>query len=383
MSVTLALGSFVSQTVELTLDGEQRILAMPAGATLYQTKLSSLSPTMTTTTSLTTTTSATMPISMTLHGLDAPVLLRWASTEVIVPPTPTSPLTATAMVTPTLLDDTLLVGIVSEPYGITSTTRLQVANPGQHAVRFAVQVYEEVPGYAVVPAHYAWAVFAAPPNGNSTLYLDMLTPMFALNGVPLPMQLGEVRDGAYFVALWVYQGEQVRRVLPFMRFERQAGAIVNMVPLDINGEFVWLPPPTEPLSVTFAGGIALHGSKLTYPPGQTSVVAGEQVIVSLWWHAAQQFVMPAQPTMVFVQVLDEQAGKVAEWNGAAGGDWHPTTTWQVGERIWQDVPLDIAAGTPTGRYRVVAGLFDPTTGERLRLHDGTDMLTLGEVVVGE
>jgi hypothetical protein len=362
-SITLALASFVPQQAELTLAGERRILALPAGASLYETG------------SLTTTT----PVSMTLRGLDAPVMLRWVSSAIPTPP----PITPTITYTPTLLDDTLLVGIASQPYGITATTRLQVANPGQHAVRFAVQVYEEVPGYAIVPLHYAWTVFAAPPNGTSDLHLDLLTPAFSLNGTPLPMQTGELRDGQFFVSLWVYQGEQVRRVLPFMRFERREGTITNMVPLDLNSEFAWLPPPTEPLSVTFTGGIALRGKELSLPQGQPQAKAGEQVTVSLLWYATQA--PSAQPYMVFVQMLDEQDRKVAEWNGAAGGDWHPTTAWQVGERIWQDVPLDIAADTPAGRYRVIAGLFDPTTGERLPMPDGADMLTLGEVmvVVGE
>ncbi len=168
-----------------------------------------------------------------------------------------------------------------------------------------------------------------------------------------------------------------------MQFERREGTITNMVPLDLNSEFAWLPPPTEPLSVTFTGGIALRGKELSLPQGQPQAKAGEQVTVSLLWYATQA--PSAQPYMVFVQMLDEQDRKVAEWNGAAGGDWHPTTAWQVGERIWQDVPLDIAADTPAGRYRVIAGLFDPTTGERLPMPDGADMLTLSEVmvVVGE
>ena len=86
--------------------------------------------------------------------------------------------------------------------------------------------------------------------------------------------------------------------------------------------------------------------------------------------------------LVFVQVLDEANRKVAQWDGAAGGEWYPTAAWQAGQRIWQDVPLKIADNAPPGRYRVIAGLYDPATGARLHTPDGTDAIQLGSITVG-
>jgi hypothetical protein len=77
-----------------------------------------------------------------------------------------------------------------------------------------------------------------------------------------------------------------------------------------------------------------------------------------------------------VQLLDTNDVKAAQWDGADGGDWLPTSTWQPGQRIWQDIPLNVAVNAPPGSYRVVVGLYDPTSEARLALSSGGDMLTL-------
>jgi hypothetical protein len=278
---------------------------------------------------------------------------------------------------PAAMDDTMLVGLRNTPQADGTVLQLQVANPGQHMLRFAVEIYEEVPGYDITPAHYAWTLFPAPLTGTHELTLDVQTPAMRLNGAPLSVEQGELRDGNYFAALWVYQGEQVRRVLPFLRFARVDGVVVDVVPLDVNVAFTRLLPPAQPLEATFANGINLRGVELA----RQQVQPGGQLRVSFRWHPDQP--QPPQPWLLFVQVLDAQDRQIANWTGAAGGDWYPTPAWQPGQRIWQDVPLDIAQDAPAGTYRVIAGLFDPASGERLRLQDGADMLVVGEVVVAQ
>ena len=279
--------------------------------------------------------------------------------------------------TNTVLNDTMLVGLHNTPQPDGTVLQLQVANPGQHMLRFAVEIYEEVPGYNITPAHYAWTLFPAPLTGMHELTLDVLTPAIRLNGAPLPVETGELHDGNYFAALWVYQGEQVRRVLPFLRFARVDGVVADVTPLDVNVAFTRLPPPAQPLEATFAAGINLRGVELA----RQQVQPGGQLRVSFLWQPEQA--QPPQPWLLFVQVLDAQDRQIANWTGAAGGDWYPTPAWQPGQRIWQDVPLAIAQDATAGTYRVIAGLFNPATGERLHLQDGADMLVVGEVVVAQ
>ncbi|NJN68734.1 MAG: hypothetical protein HC884_19545, partial [Chloroflexaceae bacterium] len=358
-TVDLALASFGPQTIALTVgEGtEQRRsrLDIPAGASFFRTG------------------AVTVPTSLTLRGgsADAPLLLRWASLSLDGPEAADRPV-------PVPSDDTLLLGVSSEPQAGGSHTTLQVANPGNEALRLAVEIYEDRAGYDVAPAHYAWSLVPLPPDGPHRLELDLLTPAMHLDGTPLPVQTEAVpvHDGSYFAALWVYQGEQVRRVVPFLRFERHGPAIETVTPFDVNAVFVGLRTPATLAPARFGDRIALRGFELDAPRLQP----GKRLWVSLLWEAEQA---PEHLFLVFVQVLDENDHKIAEWNGEAGGAWHSTPAWKTGQRIWQDVPLDLAADAPPGNYRVIAGVFDPTTGERLRQQDGRDFLLVGNVSVEE
>lgn len=382
-TVSLMLASFVSQTVEITVgEGDQQRrshLDIPAGAHLFHTGL------------------LTVPTSLTLRGGSdaAPLLLRWVSLNEPDKPTEAAlapPLSASSVPLP--LDDTLLLGVASKPpdgeEGNRTRTRLQLANPGSEALRLAVEIYEDRAGYDAPPLHYAWSLFPAPSDGVHLLELDLRTPAMWLDGTPLPVQTDAARgqdgdgdrdgdrdkDRSYFAALWVYQGEQVQRVIPFLRFEHRGSTstIEAIASLDVNGVFVRLRTPETPASARFGDRITLRGFELAPP----RLRAGKRLWVSLLWEGVQS---PEHLFLVFVQVLDANDRKIAEWNGAAGGEWHPTPSWEPGQQVWQDVPLDLASDAPPGRYRVIVGLFDPVTGERLRLQDGSDFVQVGEVEV--
>ncbi len=54
----------------------------------------------------------------------------------------------------------------------------------------------------------------------------------------------------------------------------------------------------------------------------------------------------------------------------------PTSTWQEGEIIRDRHPLHLPADLPEGTYSLHVGWYDPATGERLTLPDGTDAFVL-------
>jgi hypothetical protein len=267
-----------------------------------------------------------------------------------------------------------MIGAASEPRPGGARTRLALQNATGEVLRLAIEIYQDVPGYDAAPAHYAWALFPAPAEGSHEVEIDLETPGMTLDGAPLPVESGELRDGQYFAALWVYQGEQARRTLPFLRFERRGGGATAVTPLDLNAAFVRLAAPANPLAAETGEGIILQAFELS----DTQLRPGDQLRTSLLWRAEQP---QSQLYLVFVQLLDDADRKGAQWDGAAGGDWWPTPVWQPGQRVWQDVPLTIAADAPPGSYRLIAGLYDPATGARLRWQDGGDALLLGEVEV--
>jgi hypothetical protein len=84
--------------------------------------------------------------------------------------------------------------------------------------------------------------------------------------------------------------------------------------------------------------------------------------------------------MVSVQVLGGDNHKWAQWDGALGGDWRPAHSWQAGERVRQDVPLQIDPATPPGAYRLVLVVYDPASG-RPQTFGGQSSLELGKLTV--
>ncbi len=342
-SISLDLLSFSKQTVEITLGDERRRIAIPAGQSVYQTE------------------PVAMPTRITLAA-DAPLAVRWAG--LTAAPAPNLDVNSQ--------DVLLSVTGSATPQGI--LTQLQLQNSSAEQLRLAIDVREVVQGYYATPITYARSLFPLPKNGTHQFQFNMHDLAFTLDGAALPVERGVIKDGSFYASLWLYQGEHVVRVLPFARFERQNGVIMAVEPLNINMAVARLNAPDHPLDAQFGQQIGLTGYSLS----ATEAAPGDALQLGLLWQANAPM---KQPYLVFAQLLDTQNRKVAQWDGAAGGDWWPTPAWQPGQRVWQDVPLQIAADAPPGRYRLLVGVYDPATGARLPLADGQDALELGMVEV--
>jgi hypothetical protein len=79
---------------------------------------------------------------------------------------------------------------------------------------------------------------------------------------------------------------------------------------------------------------------------------------------------------VFVHLLNAEGTLVAQHDGPPGAGYASTTTWQAGQEIADHHSLLLPADLATGDYTLVVGLYDPMTGERLTLADGTDAFVL-------
>jgi len=105
---------------------------------------------------------------------------------------------------------------------------------------------------------------------------------------------------------------------------------------------------------------------------------GSPLTVQLGWRS----LAPSDLLMVSVQLLDDTDRKWAQWDGPVGGDWRPNPSWAAGDRVRQDVPLQLAPDTPPGTYRVLLVVYDPASGQPQPLA-GQQALLLGEIMVGE
>jgi len=346
--LVLALASFTPQHIELDIGSERRRVELPAGVSIYRAGL------------------VGVPAQITIHAAGAPIALRWASLELADSAAPA----VEAM--PQLR--TLLLGLHSAARPNGAHADLQTQNNSGQLLRYAIEIYEDHAGYRDAPAHYAWGLFPAPQSGIHQLDLDLAAPQIALDGRSVALNIGDLRDGAYFASLWVYQGEQVRGRLPFLRFERRDGQITAVAPSDLDAVFVPIPEPHQPIDALFGNALSLRGFELE----STAARPGARLRASFLWRAEQP---QTGKYLVFVQLLDDANRKVAQWDGALGGDWWLALGWRPGQQIWQDVPLRIADDAPPGRYRLITGIYDPATGKRLRMADGADSVLLGQVDV--
>jgi hypothetical protein len=137
--------------------------------------------------------------------------------------------------------------------------------------------------------------------------------------------------------------------------------------------------PSVALSVSLGDAIQLVGYDIVDGPSSP----GDIVPLSLFWQGLEPV---AEDYYVFVHLLDENGGLLAQNDSAPAGGTRPTSLWEVGETITDRRGLLLPDGLPSGEYQLRAGIYLPTTGERLFVMDGEgnslgDSLSLGLVLV--
>ena len=96
--------------------------------------------------------------------------------------------------------------------------------------------------------------------------------------------------------------------------------------------------------------------------------------VTLFWTVSE---IPEHDYTVFVHLYDAHAQLIASHDGPPLFGYLPTSQWPPGRIVPDRHDFALPETLPPGEYRLAAGLYDPTTGQRLSL--------LGEkgIVVGD
>ncbi len=129
-------------------------------------------------------------------------------------------------------------------------------------------------------------------------------------------------------------------------------------------------PDLTPLGLGFGDLITLEGYSLRIGP--------DAVEVLLRW-STERYLDADYTVFVHLGVADDPARIVAQDDGPPlDGRW-PTSLWLPGRAVDDLHRVPLPADLPPGRYAVRVGLYDPATGERLRLADGRDALVLAEI----
>jgi 4-amino-4-deoxy-L-arabinose transferase-like glycosyltransferase len=96
--------------------------------------------------------------------------------------------------------------------------------------------------------------------------------------------------------------------------------------------------------------------------GDTTVRQGEALSLALVWRT---LATPQVSYTVFIQAVDDAGVKAGQLDRLPCGGSCLTTSWQRGDLVGEWLELPIGAGAPPGHYRLITGLYDLATGERL------------------
>ena len=129
----------------------------------------------------------------------------------------------------------------------------------------------------------------------------------------------------------------------------------------------------------FEDGISLAG----YAIEPDEAMPGHDISLVLYWEARAPV---SGNYTVFVHLDDEQGQTRAQVDERPLNSLYPTTDWLPGPVLPDRHILHLPGDLETGRFRVVVGLYDAYSEDRLPLtgdHAGTDSLVLDYVWIGE
>jgi mannosyltransferase len=140
----------------------------------------------------------------------------------------------------------------------------------------------------------------------------------------------------------------------------------------VTYEFGGLPSAPQPLNIQFGSQIWLHRG--TVAP--TSVASTEAVRVLLEWSPMSR---PDRLWSVFAHLVADDGQLVAQYDRPlTGGD---ASAQQVALPQQIRLAIPIVPGIRAGRYHIVLGIYDPATGERLRLANGDTVFKFAPITV--
>jgi uncharacterized membrane protein len=123
-----------------------------------------------------------------------------------------------------------------------------------------------------------------------------------------------------------------------------------------------LPPGAEPLGGKLEPGVTLSGYRLQAAQGAEQPRPGDMLRLHLYWQVEADV---ARDYAVFVHLLDETGGLVAQGdNQPLGGSW-PTSRWRVGDLVTDYYMVPLPTTLAPGEYTLAVGMYDPADGTRV------------------
>jgi hypothetical protein len=188
----------------------------------------------------------------------------------------------------------------------------------------------------------------------------------AQHGLRLP---GGLESGDYTWRLYLYEAADSDAVFP------PRDVPLGQVRVDAPVR-QWEPPPLQlPMGKELGEKVTLLGANLTpEAAGAQPVRPPTTLTVELVWRAQTEM---ENSYRVFLHLLQPDGNLLTQSDGEPAGWTRPTTGWAPGEVIIDERVLEIPVDAPPGEYRLITGLYDPGTWDRLTLADGATTIQIG------
>jgi hypothetical protein len=235
--------------------------------------------------------------------------------------------------------------------------------------------------------------------GDYTAYLKLVNAVYHLwgqaegrpswNGIPTNQwQEGEVflsyheikpwpgtPPGVYQIELSLYEPYQQRSLTP------ADGRNPLLGPVELPRG---VPPPVEALDLQHRVGANLGGKvQLLGYNIESGFRPGDRIHLTLFWQALQR---TEKDYTVFTHLVDSEGNIWGQKDNPPVDGFYPTTQWMEREIVRDQYDLTVPTDASPGRYRLVLGMYQAETGQRLNVlnDDGSiwdDKILLDEFVV--
>jgi hypothetical protein len=206
-------------------------------------------------------------------------------------------------------------------------------------------------------------------DGGSATALGQLRPPRS-GWAWLCAQLPEpLRGGSEAITI----GVQAAGYNPFTHGQRDARDLgVAIQRAELRAGPLGLDPASGLLLDHAASAAPASGLQLIGMSGMAQGQPGTNVPLTLWWRGAEP---PPAGAFTFLHLLNASGDTVAVYSAPLAGDQRPRP-WVAGEPLLDPAAVPLPANLAPGRYHLIGGAFDVTSGTRLAEAD------LGELVVG-
>ncbi len=168
-----------------------------------------------------------------------------------------------------------------------------------------------------------------------------------------------VAEPASYAVLYI-RNRQRQDSLPAQQQVSQAAPLYTVTRYGIPYAYIYQPPrPFDvPVDAHFGDGLHLRGYSLEQ--------LEQTLVLTPSWN-----VQVDQPGgwLLFVHLLDAQGQRVAQVDVALDGGLF--AAWQAGQQFGSDLPIALPPDLPAGSYQLALGVYDPATGARMPLRQGT------------